>query len=48
MASDDDYEYDYSDEEADDYVVEDGDDDEGGMDWTGTDNPQTPTTISGR
>lgn len=46
MAStDDDYEYNYSDEE-DDYVVEDSDDD-GAMEWAGTDNPQTPTTISG-
>jgi hypothetical protein len=46
--SDDEYEYDYSDGDEDDYVVEDMDDDgQAGMDWTGTDNPQTPTTISG-
>jgi hypothetical protein len=46
MAStDDDYEYDYSDEE--DYVLEDEDD---GMDWNpvaGSDNPNAPPTVSG-
>jgi hypothetical protein len=47
MAStDDDYEYDYSDEE--DYVLEEEEDD---MEWnpvaTGSDNPNAPPTISG-
>ena len=47
--SDDEYEYDYSDGEEDDYMVEDGSDDgPSGMEWAaGSDNPQTPTTISG-
>ncbi len=49
MAStDDDYEYDYSDEE--DYVLEEEDDDTN-MDWNegaaGSDNPNAPPTISG-
>ena len=45
-STDDDYEYDYSDEE--DYVLEDDDD---GMEWNpvaaGSDNPNAPPTISG-
>mmetsp|Transcript_110043 Transcript_110043/g.318120 ORF Transcript_110043/g.318120 Transcript_110043/m.318120 type:complete len:496 (-) Transcript_110043:110-1597(-) len=39
MSSDGEYEYDYSDDE--DYVLEDDDD---GMDWTGTENPNAPPT----
>jgi hypothetical protein len=47
MASEDDYEYDYSDEE--DYVLEEDDD---GMEWNqlasaSTDNPNAAPTISG-
>lgn len=46
MASEDDYEYDYSDE--DDYVLEDDDD---AMEWkpmgSSSDNPNAPPTISG-
>jgi hypothetical protein len=46
MASDDDYEYDYSDEE--DYVLEEEEDT---MEWNpvagATDNPNSPPSISG-
>ena len=46
MASEDDYEYDYSDEE--DYVLEEDDD---AMDWnamaSSSDNPNAAPTISG-